>query len=75
MGWMTQMLAKIIRELTKSDENMMIACEWVLVWAKRIKAWRAQVALINSLSKVKIFDAIWQKDEGKQTRDKTGHIC
>ena len=33
-----EMLAEIIRELTKCDENMTILSEHVLNWAKRIEA-------------------------------------
>ena len=36
-----EMLTEIIRELTKSDENMMIPSEYVLMWAKIIEAQRA----------------------------------
>ena len=34
------MLAERIRELTKSNEKMLISSKQVLVWAKRIKAQR-----------------------------------
>ena len=61
----SEMLAEIIWELTKSDENTMIPGEWVLVRAERIKAQRLQMKVINSLSKIKKFD-VWQKDKGKQ---------
>ena len=52
----------------------MIPSENVLTWAKIVELQRAQVAEINSLYEVKNFDAILQKDEGKQ-RYKTSHIC
>ena len=50
------MLAEIIRDLTKSDENTVILSERVLVLVKRIEAQRAQVAVINSLSNIKNLD-------------------
>ena len=48
----------------------MTSSEWVLVWAKRVKAQRAQVAVINSLSDIKNFEIMWQKDGGKQIEKK-----
>ena len=64
------MLAEIIRELTKSDETMPISIEWILVWVKRIEAQRAQVVVINSLSEVKNFDVICQKDHNRKNEIK-----
>ena len=46
----SDMLAAIIRELSKTDENMQVTSKQVLVWAKRIEAQRAQAAVINSLN-------------------------
>ena len=60
------MLTEIIIVLTKSYENMMIPTEHVLTLAKRIEAQRAQAAAISSLHEVENFDAMLQKDEGKQ---------
>ena len=34
----SEILTEIIRELIKSDKNMMIPSEHVFTWAKRIKA-------------------------------------
>ena len=70
MGWTTQISAAIIRDLIKSNENTMMPREWALVWAKRIEAQRAQLAVINGLSEVKNFDIIWQKDDGKHIETK-----
>ena len=65
------MLTEIIRKPTKSDENMMKLSDDVLTWAKRNEVQRAQVAVINSVvHEVKNFDAILQKDEGKQRQTK-----
>ena len=54
----SDMLAEVIRELAKIDENILVTSEEVLVWAKRIEAQRAQAAVINSLSEVTDFDEI-----------------
>ena len=59
------MLAETIRELTKSDENMLVTSEQVLVWAQIIEAQRAQAAVINSLRGIKDFDEI-QAGKSKQ---------
>ena len=64
------MLTEIIRGLTKSDENTLLLSEHVLIWAKRIEAQRAQVAVINSSHGLKSLDAILQIDEGKQRETK-----
>ena len=47
------MLAEIIRELTKCDDNMIIFCEHVLTLAKRIEAQRGQMEVISSLHEIK----------------------
>ena len=67
-----EMLAEIIRELVKCDENMTILSECVLTLAKRIEAQRAQMLepnnnllLYSGLHILKFFDAIKHKD-GKQ---------
>ena len=54
----SKMLEEIIRELTESHEYIMLPSEQVFGWAKRTEAQRAQVAVTNSLSQVKNFDAI-----------------
>ena len=48
----------------------MIPSECVLTWTKRIEAQRVQAAVIKSLLELKNFDAILQKDEGKQRETK-----
>ena len=53
----SEMLAEIIREFTKSDDNLMIPSELVLIWAKIIEGLGAQEAVINRLHDVKNFDA------------------
>ena len=51
------MLADIIRELMKTNENTQVTSEQVLVQAKK-EAQRAQATVTNSLSEVKDFDEI-----------------
>ena len=48
-----EMLAEIIRELTKCKENVTILSETVLAWAKRVEVQRAQTVAINSLCESK----------------------
>ena len=56
------MLAEIIRELTKYEENITIYNENMLTWAKRVHAQRGQMVVISSLHEAKNFDTIMQKD-------------
>ena len=44
------MSGKIIRELTKIQENTGITSEKVLCWANRVEAQRVQSAIMNSLN-------------------------
>ena len=44
------MLAEIIRELTKANKSTAVASEQVPVWAKRVEAQRAQSTITTSLS-------------------------
>ena len=48
-----EMLAEIIRELTKCDENMTIISEHMLIWAKGIEAQGAKMVVTSSLYEVK----------------------
>ena len=52
------MLAEIIRELTKAKESADITSEQVLGWVKRVEAQRAQSAIMDSLTKTKEFDKV-----------------
>ena len=61
----SDMLGEIIRELTKTDENMLVTSEQVLVLAKRIEAQRAWAEVINSLGEVDDFDKIYAKKQTK----------
>ena len=64
-----EILAEIIKELTKCDENMTILSENVLNWAKRIEAQRAQMAVINST-----LDAIMHTDDRKRENRPTTSV-
>ena len=44
------MLDEVIRELTAKNNNEQTTSEDVLVWAKRIKAQRAQTAILNDIT-------------------------
>ena len=48
-----EMLAEIIRELTKCEEDNTIHSEKVLTWVKRVEVQRAQTVVISSLHEVK----------------------
>ena len=52
------MLAEIIRELTKAEESADMTSEQVLDWAKRVGAQRAQSAVMDSLTKSKEFNKV-----------------
>ena len=69
-GWNNaEMLAEIIRELTKCDENMTILIEHVLTLAKKIEAQRAQIWVKRSLCEIKNFDAnIYTDGKQRETR-------
>ena len=48
----------------------MISSDYVLTWAKRIEAQRAQAVVINGLHMAKTFDVMSLKDEFKQRETK-----
>ena len=50
------MLDEIIRELSAKDNNEQMMCKDVLVWAKRIKAQRAQAAILNDITDSQKFN-------------------
>ena len=50
-----EMLAEIIRELTKCKENVTIPSEAILVWAKSVEAQKAQGAVMSSLHESKNY--------------------
>ena len=58
----TDMLGEIIRELTKK-KNKEITSENVLCLAKRVKAQRAQSAIMNNLTEAKEFDKLKNNEE------------
>ena len=52
------MLAEIIRELTKAKESADTTSEQVLGWAKGVEANRAQSAIMDNLTETKEFDKV-----------------
>ena len=46
----TEMLGKIIRELTKVNADNTINSETVLAWAKRVEAQREQAAVMSNIT-------------------------
>ena len=79
----TEMLGKIIRELTKLKADNTINSETVLAWAKRVEVQRAQAAVMNRITETKEFDRIkmskrFHKDGPKKNtlaRAPTRQLC
>ena len=67
----SEMIAEIIRGLTKNDGNVIIPSGHVLTWAKRVEWQRPQAAVINSLHELKNFDNILQIDKQRETKSAT----
>ena len=63
------MLAEIIRELKKCEENVTIHSENVPNWAKIVEAQRPQTAVISSLHKAKTLTKLYKKMPDTQTKD------
>ena len=63
------MLAEIIREVTKCEENTTIYSENVLAWVKRVEAQRDQTAVNSSLHEAKISMQSYKKMSSTQTKD------
>ena len=81
MGFMIGfMLDEIIRELTTKNSDQQVTSEGVLTWAKRIKAQRAQAAVLNDITELHQFDKIKIAQKPKesqlvQTTNMTGQRC
>ena len=70
------MLAEIIRELTKAEESTAVTSEQVLVWAERTEAQRAQSTITTSLSrKKKEFDKIRTITGGERPNLRKPQTC
>ena len=70
------MLAEIISELTKAEENTNVTSEQVFAWAKGVGTQRAQLVVINSLSEMKEFNKVQiVRDELEQNRRKHAYTC
>ena len=54
----TDMLAEIIIEFNKIEENAGVTSEKVLYWAKRVEAKRAQSTIMNGLTETKEFEKL-----------------
>ena len=59
------MSIKIIRELTKIEDNENITSEQVLAWAKRVEAQKTQSAILEQLKETKDFDRIFTSNKHK----------
>ena len=66
----TDMLAEIIRELTKAKESADKTSEQVLGWAKRVESQRGHSAIMDSLTKTREFDKvkIVRGDDGRNVQ-------
>ena len=70
----SEMLAEITRELSKSDWNVIIPSECVLISATRVEVQRAQAADINSLHELKNFYAILKWTKANRDRQNQPHL-
>ena len=52
------MLEEIIKELTTAKNDDCITSGGVLAWAKRVEVWRAQAAVLNTITESRQFDRI-----------------
>ena len=52
------MLDEVIRELTAKNSSEQTTSEDVLLWARRIKALRAQAAILSDITKAQKFDKV-----------------
>ena len=69
------MLDEIIRELMSRTSNVQMTSEDVLAWAKRVKAQRAQAAVLNDLTEIKVFDKIKKGTESKSTQGREVQVA
>ena len=75
------MLDEIIRELTSRTSNVQMTSRDVLAWAKRVEAQRAQAAVLNDLTEIRVFDKIKRRliqrvpgeDKHRLQHTKDGH--
>ena len=63
------MSMEIIKELTKVDENEIVASEQVMTWARRVEAQKARSAILENLQETKDFDRIFTRNRAK-TQDR-----
>ena len=69
------MLDEIMRELTSRNGNVQTTSEDVLVWAKRVKAQRAQASLLNDITETKAFNKAKKGNRVKKHPGKRNTHC
>ena len=66
------MLDEIIRELTSKTSSEQMTSKNVLALAKRVKAQRVQVSILNDITETKTFDKVKKEPEPKKYLGKRG---
>ena len=61
----SDMSIKLIRELTKIEDNENITSEQVLVWAKRVEVQKAESAILENLQETKDFERIFTRNKAQ----------
>ena len=59
----SDMSTKIIRQLTKIEDNENITSENILVWAMRVKAQKTQAVILENLKETKDFVRIFTRNK------------
>ena len=69
------MLDEIVRELMAKNNSRQMNSEDVLLWARQIKAQRAQAAILNDITEAQKFDKVKlvQNPKGRQETETTRH--
>ena len=69
------MLDEIVGVLVAKNNSKQMNSEDVLLWARPIKAQRAQAAILNDITEVQIFDRVKlvQKPKGRREAETTRH--
>ena len=64
------MLGEIIKELTIKSNYEQTTSKGVLVWVKRVKAWRAQAVILNNIMETHQFDKAKIASQSKNGQDR-----
>ena len=64
------MSLKTIRVLGKIEDNENITSEQVLAWARRVKAQKAQSAILENSKETKDFDKILTRNKAQRQGEK-----